>query len=329
MMPSDFVDINITELLKPIDSSSPSGNYLRYSVEYDQIINAIREDNPNLVQGLWQYPLKRADWNKAKSICYAALKESSKDIQICNWLLSSLIHLYGFKGLSIGLELISQLTIQFWDSLHPLPVNGDYETRLAPYFWIEEKFFLQLRLLPITNPALTSNPLSLDRWERETKSTSKNFGTVFKELSEQAIAAGEDYFSAIKNEILSSINSIKQLKQFLLEKESRAPHMIQLLSTIENIQSIVDMALSEINSSKKNASEIEEEGPSENNAQGDALKVQKEKTGSEEITDITRAYAMIVKIADYLIKNEPDKLTGYILKNAQLFRKITLKEIYK
>lgn len=322
-------DIDLTELLKPIEGGSPSGEYLRYSDIYDQIINSIREDNPDLEQGLWQYPLKRADWNTAKALCLTALKNTSKDIQICNWLLDSMIHLHGFKGLSAGLEIITQLTIQFWDSVHPLPVNGDYETRLAPYFWLEEKFYLQLRLLPVTDSSALNDPFTLDRWERETKSTNPDYETVYDELSKQAVISGTNYFLAVKNELLSSVNSVKQLKKFLLEKDSQAPHLIQLTSTIESITAVIDMALKEAAEPENDNSGEEPETETGAGRKDETAAGIKVKHTGEPVTDIGRAYSMIANIADYLIKNEPDKLSGYILKNIPLFRKISLKEIYK
>ena len=54
--------LELDELLAPISDSSPSGEDLSFSLEYDAIQEARRADDPSLEQGEWITDLKSADW---------------------------------------------------------------------------------------------------------------------------------------------------------------------------------------------------------------------------------------------------------------------------
>src|ERR671915_2200220 len=101
--------IDIQELLQPIPGATPAGEPLRYQGTYDRIADARREDDPSLSQGIYKSTLKRADWTAAEAICVEALTKRSKDLQIASWLLESWLHLYGFAGVTNGLNLLAGL----------------------------------------------------------------------------------------------------------------------------------------------------------------------------------------------------------------------------
>jgi type VI secretion system protein ImpA len=322
------LNINISELLKPIPGECPSGNYLRYTDMYDQIKFSITEENPKLLQGVWQRPLKKADWEKTKTLCISALTEKTKDIQICNWLLDSLIHLYGFVGLNIGLKVIYEISKEFWDTIHPLPLEDDAETRFAPYYWLEEKFYIQVRLLKFTNPHSESEAFSLDKWEKETKPSEDSFNEVFEKFKTQISISGEEYFVEIENNISESLSTIKELKEFLLEKNSIAPHFIQLASVIDNIKSIIDIALNEIHLTKKIITTIEEEGSEKEKDSAGSVPPVSPGSGGEILT-MENVYVILNRIAEFLLKNEPQNITGYMVKNALQLRSVLIKDIIK
>lgn len=322
------LNINKSELLKPIPGKCPSGIYLRYTDVYDQIAYSITEENPKLAQGVWQRPLKKADWEKTKALCLSVLTEKTKDIQICNWLLDSLIHLYGFAGLSAGLKILSDISQKFWDTLYPEPLEGDFEIRFAPYYWLEEKFFIQIRLLPFTNSGSGNDSFTLDRWEKETKPSEEDFNAVFGKFKTQFFATGEEFFLEIENNISESLKTIKELKEFLLQKKSFAPHFIQLISTIEDVKAIIDIALSEIGQTKKIITSLETED--DRTEETPPQKTDKEKTEpAGETLSMDNVYIILNRIADFLLKNEPQSTAGYLVKNAIQFRSVLIKDIIK
>ena len=64
---------NVSSLLAPISEKKPAGESLRYEGTYDRIMEARREDDPSLEQGVWKHELKQADWNLVSQLCLEAL----------------------------------------------------------------------------------------------------------------------------------------------------------------------------------------------------------------------------------------------------------------
>src|ERR1700753_980884 len=122
---ADF-DFDVATLLQPISEQAPAGELLRYEGTYDRIMEARREDDASLAQGVWKRDLKKADWNLTSQICIDALEKRSKDLQIAAWLLEAWLHLYGFAGVSAGTRLLVELCHEFWDSLHPALNDPEY-----------------------------------------------------------------------------------------------------------------------------------------------------------------------------------------------------------
>ncbi len=69
-------------LLTPIPGTRPTGQDVAYAGDYDAIIEARREDNAALPQGVWQRELKRADWAAVERLCAETLAARSKDLQV-------------------------------------------------------------------------------------------------------------------------------------------------------------------------------------------------------------------------------------------------------
>jgi len=107
--------LELERLLAPVPGDAPTGEMLRYEGTYDSLQEARSADNPTLPQGIWERGLKKANWNEVYSICFEALENRSKDLQIATWMLESLLHLYGFEGVREGLKLIKGMVENFWD----------------------------------------------------------------------------------------------------------------------------------------------------------------------------------------------------------------------
>src|SRR5262249_22311187 len=161
---------DIERLLSPISASEPAGQSLRYEGTYDLIAGLRREDDPTLDQGVWTVETKRADWAAVAQTCLLAIETRSKDIQLAAWLLEAWIHLHGFVGVREGLRLIAELCDIHWDALHPQIENGDLEFRLAPFYWIDEKLSVAVKLIPLTRPQGDDPPpYTLADWELSTR----------------------------------------------------------------------------------------------------------------------------------------------------------------
>src|SRR3982750_1065910 len=109
------VAIAIDDLLTPIPAEQPAGADLRWTPDWDRIKEARRADD-DLEQGKWaKKERKTANWTQVQSLCEAALREKSKDLQIALWVTEANIRLHGFPGLRDSLRLIRGLLVEYWD----------------------------------------------------------------------------------------------------------------------------------------------------------------------------------------------------------------------
>ena len=144
-------------LLAPISDDGPAGEDLRYTDVYDQVQKARREDDPSLPQGVWQTKLKQADWPTVGAVCAEALATRSKDLQLAAWLLEARFHLEGLPGVRSGLALLSELCTRYWEGLYPGSPD-ELGARLSPVHWLNEKFALRLRQIPVSQAARRRRP---------------------------------------------------------------------------------------------------------------------------------------------------------------------------
>ena len=128
--------MNIAPLLAPVNADAPGGIDLSFSPEIDAIQEMRREDDPTLDQGEWVATLKTADWAGVARTCEILLSTKSKDLRVAGWLADAWARLRGFEGLADGLELTTGLVDTHWDSLHPLPEEGDQEQRIGNLRWL-------------------------------------------------------------------------------------------------------------------------------------------------------------------------------------------------
>ncbi len=141
--------IDLDALFQPISEDRPSGESLRYSGIYDEIVEARRADD-NLNQGEWVTDLKVADYRKVLDLGLPALTSQSKDLQIAVWVSEALIRTSGLAGLRDGLLLLSGFHERFWDSAHPEIEDGDMEGRANAMSWFDAQAALAIRTAPFT-----------------------------------------------------------------------------------------------------------------------------------------------------------------------------------
>src|ERR1039457_980751 len=122
------MSIDLDALLRPISEQAPAGRPLRATATYDRIQDALRED----LSGAQAEGVIKADASGAARLASKALTSESKDLNLAVWLTEALVRLEGLGGLRQGLDLIDALIDRFWDSLYPLPEDGDEEMRAGP-----------------------------------------------------------------------------------------------------------------------------------------------------------------------------------------------------
>ena len=149
----------VAKLLQPIPGEAPSGKDLRYDSRVDAIKEARREelDLPGVTNR------KVADWPTVIKSCTELLSTETKDLQLQVWLTEALMNKDGFGGLASGLQGLSGMLSQFWDSLHPVTEEDDLELRIGPLEWIGSKLAIPVKLTPLGSSGLTFMQYTLSR----------------------------------------------------------------------------------------------------------------------------------------------------------------------
>ncbi|HEV3431048.1 MAG TPA: type VI secretion system protein TssA [Paraburkholderia sp.] len=151
-----------TALLAPLNESSPCGEDMLFSADFDAIALARRFDDPSLDQGEWVTEIKEADWPFVAERCSALLATQTKDLRVAVWLTEALAIQEGVPGLSQGYAVLTGLIERFWDQVHPLPEGDDVESRLGNVAWLAGRSAELLRAVPLTQSDVAFSTLDWD-----------------------------------------------------------------------------------------------------------------------------------------------------------------------
>ncbi|MBA4249790.1 MAG: hypothetical protein C0440_04315 [Candidatus Pelagibacter sp.] len=172
-----------------------AGEMLIYNPVYNEIIEARREDDPTLSQGIWKQKPKIADWNKAENLTTDILINKSKDLRVLGWLIESWVMTQGLQGLNQSLILLQKFCETFWPVLYPnaysifeelrpekddndslfneqtIPSDETFalyvaEHRIALFEWIDSTLSQRLHTLPLfqTESASHLHFISIADW---------------------------------------------------------------------------------------------------------------------------------------------------------------------
>lgn len=160
-MPTD-INAQLAPIFAPISESSPCGDDMLFSADFDAIAHARRFDDPSLDQGEWVTEIKEADWTFVAERCTALLATQTKDLRVAVWLTEALAIQDGMPGLTQGYAILTGLVERFWEHLHPLPEGDDVESRLGNVAWLAGRSAELLRAVPLTQ---SGTPFSALDWE--------------------------------------------------------------------------------------------------------------------------------------------------------------------
>ncbi|WP_322070016.1 type VI secretion system protein TssA [Paraburkholderia bannensis] len=151
-----------TALLAPINESSPCGEDMLFSADFDAIAYARRFDDPSLDQGEWVTEIKEADWPFVVERCSALLATQTKDLRVAVWLTEALAIQEGVPGLAQGYGVLTGLIERYWEQVHPLPEGDDVESRLGNVAWLAGRSAELLRAVPLTQSDMAFSTLDWD-----------------------------------------------------------------------------------------------------------------------------------------------------------------------
>jgi type VI secretion system protein ImpA len=128
--------MELNELLAPSLVEPPCGQDLSYSASFMALEGAVR-GKPEQQFGSTVIAAEPPDWREVER-CAVALLMQTKDLRVACLLCRAWLNLQGLVGLARGLELLSGLLDRHWDTLHPLPEDGDHFMRLNALASLDE-----------------------------------------------------------------------------------------------------------------------------------------------------------------------------------------------
>ena len=161
-MPAPALE-DIERLLQPISADAPAGGSLRHDGINDKIREARREDDASIPQGVWERPLKVAEWGSVITLCTEVLERRSKDLQVAAWVAEAWTIVFGVPGAMRGLELVSGLLARYWEGLYPALDDGDDEPRVRVLDWLDGALARRLRSAKLGDER---TEIAFGDWER-------------------------------------------------------------------------------------------------------------------------------------------------------------------
>lgn len=335
--------LELEPLLAPIAGENPAGTWLRFDPLYDEIRRLREEDDPALPQGVWERPLKRADWTAVAQRCSDALATRSKDLQLAVWLAEAWLHLEQFPGLTRGLKLITELCGRYWEHLYPPVEEGNAETRVAPIVWMADKLVLPLKRVPITHPAgedevpygwidsevaLYQANLAKAKGAQPAppKQNDRAVVTHPKFLVSVSLTPATWYIELL-DEVTALVNAIDELENALQQVagEAAAPSLTTLRTPVQQIHAFV----SRERAGRVKRGELPEWVTSEavepfEHDESQAL------TGapfSGPIASRAEAFQRLREASEYLMRTEPHSPVPYLVRRAISWEHLTLAEL--
>lgn len=263
---------DVDPILMPLPGKFPVGISLRYKEVYDKIREARREEDPSLPQGIWQRPIKRANFKEVEALCVKALTTQSKDFQIMAWLIEAWFELYKISGLLKGLDICLGLCTRFWEDGFPSIQDEDVEYRVAPFHWLNEKFSPKLFSIYFTEPSsgITKeytyrnwkDALERDRLFQKTQNQQNQDDAEMqgrpslKSIQDAIDQTSFQFFNSLKSSLSVIILKVEAIEEFLLQKAPLADiSLYQLKKTLKEIQNTITQILAQKSGSNINSSE--------------------------------------------------------------------------
>jgi type VI secretion system protein ImpA len=126
--------IDIDALVQPIPGDNPAGVPLPDLLRFE--LDDLRKDADPMDPATAG---RRADWPKVVKLASNALETKSKDYLLGVRLLEALARKSGLPGMRDGLRLLHRLTTDCWESIHPMPEEGEtMDVREGAFKWIND-----------------------------------------------------------------------------------------------------------------------------------------------------------------------------------------------
>jgi len=183
---SIFKTLDWSEINQPLPGDAGCGADLQYDAVYDAIRRARQPHADPLPAGMWERPEKKMDWEFVGRQCFEFLTQRSKDLQVGGWMVEAFVYSQDLKGAVVGTSLFCEMTMTFWQDIHPHMEDGDFELRLRPVNWLlRESLKWFSRELPVTPAGQTLTGLDYECRHAHWQTLSTKFLLLDTFLSEK------------------------------------------------------------------------------------------------------------------------------------------------
>ena len=345
------------EVLLPMGEQSPCGPSLRYEPIYTDIRLAREEDDPHLPMRQWERPLKKADWLYIEKQCFEALTQKTKDLQLVAWLTEAWMRLHGLQGLACGLKLMHELSVAFWQEIHPQIAEDDAEARKSPFEWMSESLAVSLKIHVVMMTILERSPskITLVEWDRLTaedvhaqdilqpKKENVPAELQLEPISRSellALAQSSVHSKSLRmqlSQVRECIQTVQHLQKLLDEKLAMdAPNLSKLMLCLTAFDRTLaaltpDLGNAQTSIEAQSASTLEDLP-----AEGDHVMQVTDESHSKapdwqsgQWRTREQAYATLEAVAAYLQQREPHSPTPYLIQKAVRWGRLPLPELMK
>ena len=340
--------VDFETLLTPISAERPAGESLRGEGTYGRVREARREDDARLSQGIYQTDVKRADWGAVEALCLEALTTRTKDLQLAGWLLEAWLHLYGFAGVREGVRLLAGLCENFWEDLYPEIEGGEFEGRVAPVVWADEKLPLKLKLVPLTAPQVgDGHSHTLADWEsacqldhlskkdaKAAASAESQGQPTLAQFQTGVMLTSTSFYAEALEDLDAAHEACLSFERLLEEKCGRdAPGLYKFREVIRATRDLVTSVLKGRPEEPGEGADGAGEAADFEGAAGEAPAHPAQHPAATPhllgggIRSRAEAYRRLEEAADYLLLTEPHSPVPYLVKRAVMWGNMNLQEV--
>lgn len=345
----NFLKFEIKDLIQPISDSAPTGEDPRHDVTPNsnyyllkEIRNSARAKERKALIDEEDLQAIASDWRPILEQVPQILKNDCKDLELVAWLIEALCRLHGFKGLTYGFNLASELIEQYWDELYPTPEPDDLAERLAPLIGLNGIESEGSLIQPIKSIAITDGKsegpfstwqyeqaIDVERLDKEKQIKKIESGSIALEDVELSIKESSDsFFIELNNDINSTIDAFSMLSESMdkamLGDPQPTSYISQCLKVCSNsLQHIAADIIKKSNASQmNNDSESTDEftNPDENHGHF-------ESGISQQMNSRSQAIEQLDKVAEFFRKTEPHSPMSYAIEQVVRWSDLSLPEL--
>ncbi len=333
-------DSQHNELIQPIKGDSPTGIDIRKDSSANSLYYQIKDARANARQierdalSSREPTSARCEWDKVSSIAIDILKEHSKDLDVCAWLIEALVRQHEFAGFAFGLKLTKELIITYWDTLFPLADEDGLSSKISALTGLngessEGSLIMPLTTIPITDKN-TAKPFSLWQYHkaREIEAITdpdlrnKRFdeiGFAFADIEKAINESSHHFYQSLYNSVNTALDEFSAFNTVLQEHCAKdAPPSSQIKHALNTFK--YDLS---ILAKDKLASFHEPEDTEEAMQPDTNIKPTFKPNNREE------ALAVLLNIGTYFRQHEPHSPVPFLLERAVRWGRLPLPDLLK